>query len=886
MRASVHGAVGRARRPSLSAPAGHSPALVALVALACTPRIETHAIELEAGPGDLIVVAAGDVEGRLLATWRLPASGGSASVDLERAQAMFVFRVPAAQLVGPDGLPSPDAAERIRVELAGQDQGCGCLAPPGADGWPQLSGQRCPLPGRFGFGERFDGGRLSEAAVARAGAGLRVVVDGDCACQPRPPEAPVAPQLCVAHPDADAARVLDQGRAGDGSLLLVLDEGLVWIDPDGTRRDSTTPVADSRVLAVGPVPDGRALVAIRDPDRGTAEAAWTLVDRTLERRALAPPVNLRPRTILALEPGATHIFGSTGETTLQNDDVPALARCEATAGDGLRCVEASLEPCPPDAEGSREDRLTAGVRLPDGRLLAGSGEGRWWQPGEDGVWRCRAEGLPRLQDADRLWEIDDVRRLASGRGARWFACVLATERGQILRVPVVLSATIADPGALRLAAVGDPGEDCAGFYPADDGGAFAVLTRHVWQLGADGRARLLEAPAGDQADAPLRGMGRPVTGVLDGSPRYAIGVDDSVHISGPDGRFRAVYGPDDYRPDSVEAIGALAPGRWLVFAGGGEVWWLESEPPGAGRCGARVRPAAIEGRPEGLRAQALVRTGVGDWVLIGTAGEGGASETGFWDLEGAPDCAPCRLRRRPARFEPTSLSVRAVAPLGPEDLVLAAGDALWQLGPSALLPLAPSWDDPETIATEQGPSTSKWTELTASAGLVWAAGPGRLARLRPRGRAPAEVEAWWTHRLAAGPFAELKRVSEPRPLALHAECPDRLQLLVMETVPELSGSGTDLVPRAWAFAPAGCETPGGPPSCVDHRLDLELGADVSGAFGPPGRVSWVFRSGVLPAASALRFATPFWLTAASADADGTLALGGPNGRAAVLRLHE
>jgi hypothetical protein len=48
----------------------------------------------------------------------------------------------------------------------------------------------------------------------------------------------------------------------------------------------------------------------------------------------------------------------------------------------------------------------------------------------------------------------------------------------------------------------------------------------------------------------------------------------------------------------------------------------------------------------------------------------------------------------------------------------------------------------------------------------------------------------------------------------------------------------------------------------------------------------VFRSGVLPAASALRFATPFWLTAASADADGTLALGGPNGRAAVLRLHE
>lgn len=164
----------------------HRGALAMAWLSACTSSVVEPALE----PGEVLLVAALDADGRVLEAraW----SGATDRVDVPEGGALAGFAFPADALVDEDGVVLPLDAISVRLSSAVPSGGCGrCFGRAGAAPQVLRGGESCPPP-LFSRPIAL-WGEASDARLLAAREELRLDAPGDCACrsaaEPPTPEA-------------------------------------------------------------------------------------------------------------------------------------------------------------------------------------------------------------------------------------------------------------------------------------------------------------------------------------------------------------------------------------------------------------------------------------------------------------------------------------------------------------------------------------------------------------------------------------------------------------------------------------------------------------------------------------------------------------------------
>jgi hypothetical protein len=297
------------------------------IAAAC---VQDRKVEIDAEPGDLVVLAAVSASGAIVeqTRWAPELLGGPLSIGT--GESLVAFILPHGELVGPDGRPLPDdMLSAVQVSAsptrsAGSVQGtCGrCLA--ASDIAPQVvnAGDRCALP-VFAKIEIVAGVSSPSFDLEQLRAGLFLEWPGACACEPYALEQgneltaeliELTPQL---HP------IEDVGQAANGDVAIASRTHLEVVAADGTSRAEKSAAElpfTGPILAAASTADGEIYVASHDESSGDAKSVLHVFSPELSVTG-SKPLSVRP-LVGKSSGGVIYLAGQT-----HNRDDPQAVAC-------------------------------------------------------------------------------------------------------------------------------------------------------------------------------------------------------------------------------------------------------------------------------------------------------------------------------------------------------------------------------------------------------------------------------------------------------------------------------------------------------------------------------------------------------------------------------
>lgn len=298
--------------------------------------VQNRRIELDAEPGDLVVLAAVAPSGAIIEKTRW-SPGAEPNLSVGPGESLVAFVLPRAQLIAPDGAPlSQEMLEGLAVggpeRAAGSTLGaCGrCLAETAVP--PQIvnAGDRCALPA-FAEATVVAGQRAPAFDVAALRASIVLEWPGSCACEQYALRPGSTLSAYLVELSEDLHPVQDVGQADNGDVSVAGERHLSITSALGVRRAEksvdqvpfTGPVLASASSAGGDV-----YVASHDEDSGDAKAILHLFDDQL---------SLRTQASLTIRPEVGRWFADRmifAGSTEHRDDPQAIACLPAGANLG------------------------------------------------------------------------------------------------------------------------------------------------------------------------------------------------------------------------------------------------------------------------------------------------------------------------------------------------------------------------------------------------------------------------------------------------------------------------------------------------------------------------------------------------------------------------
>jgi hypothetical protein len=849
------------------------------------------------GPEDLRIVAVVTAGGRVRVAERV---GPDTRLAVGNDERLVVWRLPRADLIGPDGRPLPEASldglvvrlDRDEAPEADAPGGCGrCLVTGSPAPWLVHPGDRCPPP--------LDAESSDPALAAQVRLQVRLEWPGPCACAPPPPSRGEAVDVRVVEPEDGWVFTRPHiARSASGALLAASHERLIrWTPPPERARASmdhagqawcsevprlepTVPIESAALLD-----DGRAVLVYRRHD---GSLLWTadLVDEAGARRNLGlVPTNLRIYRF-------GHFLEDDGLEALISAGLgdPGVARCELDDERALLCTALT----PEDLSTTHSRELS--VARTDSGLALVVGDTSGWAFGArapDGTW-----GWNAVADVSILPDGAAATHRTSAVGVGRWAVVCdvgsAAAPGLPARaaslVRAALTATAAVPGAsppvFTRVFVGESYGCSEAFPVAGRPGARALeVGGEVVVLDPSGRVE----PSGQALSAWL-GLSRPIRKVWSPSPGELLALsDDGALFAGPaGGPYTRVYGPAERAERGRWAVAEAPDGLWAFPVGpSAERWVFDGVPT---RTELSI-PGAPPGRPTAAR-----------WdPILGTFWIGGDAGARPWVLRWRPG-EEAEVQALP-EGEPLG-PVVGLAPTGDGGVVVVfSRDRILKLGPDGPRDVPIDWDDPLTPGVESRPPV-------AVCGARRLLDDGDAVFRAVDGVGPVAWVAGCDHSLlrvvGVGPAPRAQRVSLLRPrqsmfelgeppdlTAIGVSCPDRVLVAARGRNELESEKG-----RIWQLRPEPPPDPSADERAFEGPYSVAFGPndDVQSGFdsisvGRPlallssgGRTTVVFSLGSDAATTVRRFGArrTFWFGGftldAAQDARGDVLVGGDRGR--------
>ena len=312
-------------------------ALVAFVACA-----ETIPVPIEAEPGDVVIVAATNPAGAVVAT-QLTDFGAPQAIALPRDATVVTWVLPRGSLIDEDGVPltsQDDLSVRIvdpnrpdfTAGMASRDTGScrRCLAPSGQGPQIMFKGDSCAVP-RFARAT----GDQAPGTLTAARRQIRLERTGACPCVPHEPANAGSVALRAIQPAPDPWPYDVYAQAPDGTLGIFSRHEIILASPDGTRRRRTQqdesrycggapadlPFVGSILAAVG-LSDGRFLLASHDPEKEAVQNFFVVEPDLTVNLVTTNLALMRAKKMVRFDDsGDLYLFGESRRTQ------PAVMRC-------------------------------------------------------------------------------------------------------------------------------------------------------------------------------------------------------------------------------------------------------------------------------------------------------------------------------------------------------------------------------------------------------------------------------------------------------------------------------------------------------------------------------------------------------------------------------
>lgn len=727
-------------------PAARATALAWLALIGCQERVGV----VPMGDGAALVALLGP-DGTWLDQSFLP-PGAQSAFEAKEGALLVVFPLARDQLLDRSGRAlDPERLAGLTAEDAqnGGEQGCGRCRVPGGPRLYLGPGDHCPIPPpRTGTVYRFSGqtatARDDPLLLESVGARLRVAWPGPCDTTTpdlsevtpivevvglTPAEAPVRPQRVAIDLQGTVLGI----RSGFGTFVGPFGDGASGAFPSSYFGDLLPP--ESRLapflIAAGALFQFDVSAGLRPVP--LPEPAW-------DARGLA-----------RLEDGFVHVTGADARGG------GAVARCRlGPAGRIEWCLSEDIG-CRPeplvDAVASAGGAIALGI---DGTILRRRGS----------RWRCQSRPLQTDGAAGfRPTRIGTVARF----GGRVWVCADGFGDGRPGAVGVLAADLRSEPLDFEVVDFG-PGFSCGGFIRvAGTPERWLLLRAEGGGLLFDGTGELVARCSGSLDCLPSwRAVFSEAAqhGIVDlaFSPLGAAVATDlsgRIHRLAPgEARASVVYGDRSAEPLGGAALargpeepwvffGSRGPRRLLREGGACRSARLEPHQPGPGwtlesESGARPTGRLYPGRW-------LDRARAAAWIPERGFIVGGQDlATGdAWIRRVSPESG--RVEER--RLDPDLLPVR-IAPLDRGRALWVTARRLYVVQPDSPEPepIATEWDDPTTVRQESPwPGESEWRSAGSAAGITWAFGIDRLARVVLDDAGEARAELWWSRHILQVP---------------------------------------------------------------------------------------------------------------------------------------
>lgn len=871
---------------------------------------EPERLGVSLGVDDLVIATRVDARGEVLEA-RLTRGGVGLSLELGDDERLFTFVLSPEELIGADGRAVPDevleALQAVPAEKAAI-LGCGrCLAPSPTAPLVLIAGSVCAPPA-FARARGFlrEGGELSEIddpdVLESARAGARLIVPGDCACEPPPSSPPTRAQVCP---------VLPAEAPFQGNHRLLFPEGRVVSVGAGGALDYRPGEGPPVVYPFTP-PLGRLRAIGRLPGTGDVLIASEEATRFRDRPRLhrlspggrlevidgAPPI--RTEVIGALEPDGSFYIGGQYIPDAMAASV-SLHRCVFPPAGLLSCRKEELviqAECIPAGDGF----IVAVANLDGGASVALSDRGYIFvRPVGSERWYCAPQPASQgLGFEGRLFVAAEL-TTAAVRGDRLYFC------GTFLTGPDEFSTALASveisledqlavgPPALEIAphlAAVDLPSTCSSMAALPGGGLRAALQLGDGALDLDGAGNVVaehtsigRAPA--RSERPLYPeLSEPVIELATSTSgaTLAAGSGGALYLErSPGAAFQRFYGATLPELGGSRALTWSDPvgQRTLVFGANGVV---ELGIDGGGSCAVSTTPLQVAGfpRPAGTRIEAAVRDRRAPAVVLLAEREGRRSRILTVDL--AAQSITGTLEGEPLDDRAWTSAVE----LAPGLFVFTSRDGpAVVVGDDGVRELALPRDDPATEIMEPERDEELYA-IAGGHGVAWIAGYDTVARVQVTHGGP-RAEAYWLPRLGGGVISRGER-DEPSDLSgIAAWCPDDLLLGANESVRSAALDAERTTVPFWLRHDPEDATGDRLVLAEDPDYDPDVfpgphpSEDVVGIIRYPDGFGLVFDRGTIHrAGSDDRLVAPFPDLSWVAQGEGFTILGGRTGHVAVM----